>query len=152
MTYTYLIMICWCMSQVLTTPCVVILQYFFYDVDLPNQLKLSLVPVCLGVTLATVSDFSFNMVGFFWATMGLVATAFYQLLVKTRQDKLGADSWQLLDYQAPQSFALVILCTPLFDQVTGPTGFSQVQDIYMTWTWPHGVPTHIHPFPHPSPL
>jgi hypothetical protein len=34
-------------------------------------------------------------VGAFWATMGLVATAFYQLLVKTRQDKLGvgANIW-----------------------------------------------------------
>jgi hypothetical protein len=53
----------------------------------------------------------------------LLATAFYQLLVKTRQDKLGVNSFQLLHYQAPQSAVLVLLCTPLFDQVVGPHGF-----------------------------
>lgn len=59
-----------------------------YKVDLPRVLKLSLVPICLGVAMATVNDVSFNAVGTFWAVAGLVATAFYQLLVKTRQDKL----------------------------------------------------------------
>lgn len=58
-----------------------------------------------------------------WATGGLLATAIYQLLVKTRQDKLGATSFQLLHYQAPQSAFLVLVCTPLFDQVTGDKGF-----------------------------
>lgn len=58
-----------------------------------------------------------------WATGGLLATAFYQLLVKTRQDKLGATSFQLLHYQAPQSALLVLGCTPFFDQMTGPNGF-----------------------------
>jgi hypothetical protein len=64
-------------------------QNVMYGVDLPTKLKLSLVPVCVGVALATVNDFSFNLLGFLWATAGLVSTAFYQLLVKTRQDRLG---------------------------------------------------------------
>ena len=64
--------------------------------------------------------------GAFWATAGLLATAFYQLLVKTRQDKLGCNSFQLLHYQAPQSALLVLACTPLFDKVTGPGGFLEV--------------------------
>lgn len=33
-----------------------------YKVNLPNRLKLSLVPVCVGVAMATVNDFSFNAV------------------------------------------------------------------------------------------
>lgn len=47
----------------LTTPVVVVLQNLMYGVDLPTKLKLALVPVCVGVALATVNDFSFNMVG-----------------------------------------------------------------------------------------
>ena len=46
----------------LTTPVVVVLQNVMYGVDLPAKLKLALVPVCVGVALATVNDFSFNMV------------------------------------------------------------------------------------------
>lgn len=64
--------------------------------------------------------------GAFWASAGLLATAFYQLLVKTRQDKLGVNSFQLLHYQAPQSAFLVLACTPLFDRALGPDGFLQV--------------------------
>lgn len=61
-----------------------------------------------------------------WAIAGLLATALYQLLIKVRQDNLGADSLQLLYYQAPQSALLVLLCTPLFDKVQGPDGFLEV--------------------------
>lgn len=50
------------LMKVLTTPVVVVLQNAMYGVDLPLNLKLSLVPVCIGVAMATVSDFSFNLV------------------------------------------------------------------------------------------
>jgi hypothetical protein len=33
-----------------------------YKKSLPMKLKLSLVPICIGVGLATANDFSFNMV------------------------------------------------------------------------------------------
>lgn len=69
-----------------------------------------------------------SQAGAFWASAGLLATAFYQLLVKTRQDKLGVNSFQLLHYQAPQSALLVLACTPLFDKVTGPDGFLEVSE------------------------
>ena len=41
-----------------------------YDVDLPHKLKLALIPVCMGVAMATVNDFSFNALGAFWAVAG----------------------------------------------------------------------------------
>ena len=110
------------LMKVLTTPVVVILQSLFYNVNLPGKLKLSLLPVCIGVAMATVSDFSFNYNGTFWATAGLIATAFYQLLVKTRQDSLKCNSFQLLHYQAPQSAMFVALCTPLFDEMLDKSG------------------------------
>jgi len=57
------------LMKVLTTPVVVVLQNFMYGVDLPAQLKLALVPVCLGVALATVNDFSFNPVRPFYPSV-----------------------------------------------------------------------------------
>ena len=115
------------LMKVLTTPVVVVLQSLMYGVHMSWKLKLALVPVCVGVAMATVNDFSFNAAGTFWASAGLMATAFYQLLVKTRQDKLGVNSFQLLHYQAPQSAALVLLCTPIFDQMVGPHGVLNYQ-------------------------
>ena len=107
------------LTKILTTPVVVFLQLVFYGVRLPLPLVLALVPVCIGVALASVSDVSLNAVGSFWAVAGLLATAFYQLLVKTRQNALGVDSFQLLHYQAPQAAGLVALSSPLFDDVFG---------------------------------
>ena len=101
-------------------------QNTVYGISMPTKLKLAVLPIYIGVGMAIVSDFSFNAVGAFWAVAGLVATAFYQVLIKTRQDKLEANSFQLLHYQAPQSALLVAICTPLFDKVTGPIGFLQV--------------------------
>lgn len=115
------------LMKVLTTPVVVVLQLFFFGVELENKLKLALVPVCIGVGMATGADFSFNRTGLFWAIMGLMATAFYQLLVKSRQSKLGVSAFQLGHYQWPQAATLVFAATPMFDTVVGPEGFAEFQ-------------------------
>jgi solute carrier family 35 protein E3 len=86
----------------MTTPVIVILQYLLYGIKEDSRLLLALLPVVLGVALATVNDFSFNLVGCFWAVAGILSTSFYQLFVKTKQDSLGANSWQLLKYQVRQ--------------------------------------------------
>lgn len=107
------------LMKVMTTPVIVVLQFFIYGVKEDYRLIAALVPVVLGVALATVNDFSFNAVGCFWAVAGILSTSFYQLFVKSKQDSLGANSWQLLKYQAPQSSLLVLMFTPAFDDVFG---------------------------------
>ena len=98
------------------------------------------------MALATVNDVDVNFVGtvrpfssaqrskklrrtdacffFFqvWAVLGLLGAVFYQLFVKTRQKALNASSWQVLHYQAPQSFLIVLLLTPVFDKIHGENG------------------------------
>jgi solute carrier family 35 protein E3 len=105
------------LMKVLTTPVVVVLQRTFYDVHVEQNLLMCLGVICIGVALATVSDISVNAAGTFWAVMGLVATAFYQLLVSERQRKLKVNALQLLHYQAPQAAAVVIVMTPFLDNV-----------------------------------
>ena len=78
--------------------------------------------ICVGVAIATVSDVSMNFLGTFWAVMGLVSTAFYQLQVSQRQKNLKVNALQLLHYQAPQAAGVVLVMTPFLDKVTGPDG------------------------------
>lgn len=114
---------------------------------MPWKLRLPLIPVCIGVAMATVSDVSFNLIGTFWATAGLVMTVFYQLLLKNRQDKLQVNSFQLLHYQAPQSALFVAMCTPLFDNVIGKGGFLEVSQS-PSKTYDHGLEINLLPCLH----
>jgi len=50
------------LMKVMTTPVVVVLQDLMYGVSLSWQLKVALAHVCVGVAMATVNDFSFNLV------------------------------------------------------------------------------------------
>jgi solute carrier family 35 protein E3 len=83
------------LMKVLTTPVVGVLQKVFYDIDVHPQLQMCLAVICCGVAIATVSDFSLNLVGTIWALCGLLATAFYQLQVKNRQTSLKCNALQV---------------------------------------------------------
>ena len=86
------------------------------------RLKLSLLPICVGVTLATVSDLEMNIWGTIFAILGIGTTSMYQIYVKSKQQDLGLNSYQLLHLQVdllfmilvPQSFThcLVLSCLP----------------------------------------
>lgn len=69
-----------------------------------------------------MSDFSVNAAGTFWAAMGLVSTAFYQLQVSRKQKALKVNALQLLHYQAPQAAGVVLVMTPFLDNIRGPDG------------------------------
>jgi len=114
------------LMKVLTSPVIAVLQEVFMGVPLHWKLKGALVVVCAGVCCATVNDVEVNMIGTLWAVAGLLGAAFYQLWVKTRTKALGANSFQLLHYQAPQSLLCVFFLIPAFDQVTGPKGLLAV--------------------------
>lgn len=89
--------------------------------EMPLILVLSLVPVCIGVMLASVSDVELNAVGSFWAVAGLLATAFYQLLVKTRQVR-AALSATARTTTAKQVY--VYSLSPQFQSSVGPQSMS----------------------------
>jgi solute carrier family 35 protein E3 len=110
------------LMKVLTTPVIAVVQTLFYDAPLDNRLKVTLIPICIGVGMATVNDLDLNKVGLTYAVLGLFSTSFYQIWVKTRQQDLGLNSYQLLYYQAPLSAVVVLFLVPIFDQLNGATG------------------------------
>ena len=107
------------LMKVLTTPVVVLLQKRLYNMDVHPILLNCLVLIIAGVIIATVSDITLSAVGLFWSTAGLLATAFYQLLIADRQKALRVDALQLLHYQAPQSALIVLAMTPFLDDMLG---------------------------------
>jgi len=113
---------CYQLMKVLTTPFLALLQRVVHGVKLDVRLQLALVPICLGVVIATVSDIELTWTGLLYGVMGLISTSCYQMLVKSKQCELQLDSYQLLYYQAPLSAILVLFFVPVFDKVTGPLG------------------------------
>jgi len=110
------------LMKVMTTPVIAVVQNVGYGVSLDNRLKLALVPVCAGVALATVNDVELNAAGMLFALCGLFSTSFYQIWVKTKQQDLGLNAYQLLYWQAPMSAVVVLFLVPMFDRVLGPEG------------------------------
>jgi solute carrier family 35 protein E3 len=110
------------LMKVLTTPVIVGLQYFFFGKTEDSRLLLVLVPVVVGVLLAVVHDVHINFLGTLYALAGIVATSFYQLWVKSKQQALKANPFQLLHYQAPQAAVVVAFVVPVFDDVFGKAG------------------------------
>ena len=53
-------------------------RYFLHGVELRGLELLTLVPILLGVLLATAAELSVNFTGTFFAVSGLLSTSFYQ--------------------------------------------------------------------------
>lgn len=103
--------------KVLTTPVIVLIEKYLYATNLPQNKKVALFVICLGVTLATVHELEFNpsWMGIGVALCGVLATSFYQIWIKTEQKRLELDHKQLLYAQAPLSFAMLTLAVPVLD-------------------------------------
>ena len=82
-----------------------VLQNFFHRDNnfISRYVKMSLIPVFIGILLNSMYDLKFSPVGTFWALLGVLTTSVYQILVHQKQKELGLDSMQLLSYQAPMS-------------------------------------------------
>jgi len=111
------------LAKVMTTPVIVLLQLSLFGVPLHPKLKLALLPVCIGVVMATVNDVELNFWGTVWAGCGVLSTSMYQLWVKSKQQDLGLNSYQLLYYQAPLSAAMVLGISLLSEPVFGNDGW-----------------------------
>jgi solute carrier family 35 protein E3 len=121
------------LAKVLTTPVIAILQYIGFGIDMDYRLKLAMIPVIFGVILASVSDVQFNALGCFWAVAGILSTSYYQIFVKTKQKSLNANSFQVLQYQAPQAAIIVFILSPFLDGMV--SGKNQLKDV----DWSNGL-------------
>ncbi|XP_063216631.1 solute carrier family 35 member E3-like isoform X1 [Bacillus rossius redtenbacheri] len=104
-------------AKVMTTPCIIFIQMLFYKKDFSLRVKLTLIPITVGVFLNFYYDIQFNMLGTLYATLGVVVTSLYQVWVSQKQHELQMDSMQLLYYQAPLSAAILLVLVPFLEPI-----------------------------------
>lgn len=67
-------------AKMLTTPCVIIMQMIVYNKQFSILVKLTLIPIILGVVINFYYDIQFNIIGTVYATMGVLVTSLYQVV------------------------------------------------------------------------
>jgi len=103
--------------KVMTTPTLVFIQSNYYGETFDSNIKLSLIPICIGVSIVSATDVQLNVIGFFYSVLGVLVTSFYQIWVGTKQKELKVNARQLLYYQAPISALMLIPVIPIFDNI-----------------------------------
>jgi len=97
------------LMKILTTPTIVLIEYFWYGKTYTIKILVSLALVLCGVTLGTTGDIKFNFFGTIIALTAVIIASLYQIWVGTEQAELQVNSFQLLYYQAPISAILLLL-------------------------------------------
>lgn len=110
------------LAKAMTTPVIIFIQTVYYKKTFSTKIKLTLVPITLGVILNSYYDVRFNFLGIVFATLGVLVTSLYQVWVGAKQHELQVNSMQLLYYQAPMSSAFLLLLVPFFEPLTGEGG------------------------------
>lgn len=70
-------------AKMLTTPCVIVMQMIFYRKRFGILVKLTLIPITLGVIINFYYDIQFNVIGTIYATLGVFVTSLYQVVRPT---------------------------------------------------------------------
>lgn len=108
--------------KTLTTPGIILIQTFVYHRSFSTRIKLTLIPIIVGVYLNSYFDIRFSPLGIAFALSGVVVTSLYQVWVNEKQNEFHCNSMQLLLYQAPLSGILISLIIPFFEPVISPGG------------------------------
>ncbi|XP_067009398.2 solute carrier family 35 member E3 isoform X2 [Anabrus simplex] len=103
------------LAKSMTTPCIIAIQMFLYKKRFSLRVKLTLIPITLGVFLNFYYDLQFNFLGTLYAILGVIVTSFYQVLVSQKQHELQMDAMQLLYYQAPISALMLLVLVPFLE-------------------------------------
>lgn len=107
------------MTKVAVVPAVVVIERIWFGKKLSAQALAAVILVCVGVTLATVSDpqLTSNLAGLAAGVCCVAATALYQIWAGSLQRELGVGSMQLLHRYLPLAAgllaALVVFMEPL---------------------------------------
>lgn len=67
-------------TKMLTTPCVILMEILFYKTHFSNPMKLTLIPIIVGIIINFYYDIQFNVIGTVYATLGVLMTSLYQIV------------------------------------------------------------------------
>ncbi len=97
------------LPQIAVAPAVLAIDYLYYGKKSTPKVTASVLVVCLGVGLATITDpqLSSNMAGLAAGFGSVAATALYQIWAGSKQKELGMGSMQLLHQYVPMAAGLL---------------------------------------------
>uniref|UniRef100_A0AC11CTQ9 Solute carrier family 35 member E3 n=1 Tax=Ovis aries TaxID=9940 RepID=A0AC11CTQ9_SHEEP len=110
------------LAKAMTTPVIIVIQTLCYKKTFSTKIRLTLIPITLGVILNSYYDVKFNFLGTVFAALGVLVTSLYQVWVGAKQHELQVNSMQLLYYQAPMSSAMLLIAVPFFEPVFAEGG------------------------------
>lgn len=130
-------------AKVITTPCVMLIQYYWYGQKFSLNVICTVIPIILGVCLNFMYDLKYNTLGTVYALLGVVITSFYQVLVGEKQKEFQLSSMQLLYYQAPISAVILIIPVLVFEPVSnisqGSWGLIEASSVLFSCLMAFGV-------------
>jgi solute carrier family 35 protein E3 len=98
---------------------VLAIDFLVYGRKASRRVTASVLVVCLGVGMATITDpqLSSNMAGLAAGFGSVGATALYQIWAGSRQKELAMGSMQLLHQYVPLAAGLLAILVPIFEPV-----------------------------------
>lgn len=99
----------------LADPLFVIIQSFFYKKHYSIGVKCTLIPMIMGITLNSWFDLRYSQIGTLYALSAVGITAVYTVWVGAKQEEFNMSSMQILYYQSPLSFVLLLLLMPIYE-------------------------------------
>lgn len=105
------------LSKLACIPVTIIIERAFYGKTLATPVLLTLIPITIGVGIATVYDVSVNLVGCLFAIAAVLFTSLAQIFTSTYQKQLECDALQLLYHTAPLIAVGMLIMIPFFDNV-----------------------------------
>lgn len=108
--------------KALTTPIVVLISIYYNNVTYSLKVKLTVLPIIIGIYLNSMYDLRFSNEGILIGVFGAFITSIYQVLVGKKQKDLELNALQLLFYQAPLSALLLLIVIPFFEPLFTENG------------------------------
>lgn len=105
------------LSKLVCIPFTIAVQRVFQRIEVSNRVKLTLVPILIGVGLATVHDIHVNFVGTIFAIFAIIFTTVAQIFTQRYQAILNCDALQLLYLTSPLIMIGMIILAPFFDDI-----------------------------------
>ncbi|KAF4683605.1 hypothetical protein FOZ63_015261 [Perkinsus olseni] len=106
------------LTKVLVTPAILLVQNLLYSIAVPPGQGLTLFAMVVGMVLATVSSFNFNVLGSLWGLLSVACAALYQVLVCVTPKQAQCRPLQLLHRQSLVTALLLFMVIPLLEDVS----------------------------------
>ncbi len=105
--------------KIAVAPTVLAIEALVYGRRPEPRVVASIVLVCAGIAVATVTDTKImtNVVGMAVGVAATLVTALYQIWAGTKQKELKASSMQLLAGYTPQAALFLALLVPIMDPI-----------------------------------